>query len=321
MKKIVIVLAFFMTICGFAFAQTPLAELERVKQIKLLESTRGDVIKILGDYDLPFGRTRTTSFEPSSDLDYYEHFDTNNANIRIRYSTGKCLAETEDSTFSEDWNVAEWKVTEVMIYPKDAIQIKDIGIDYSKFRKEKLWGSRKHDYAFHNKSAGIAIITTYDWVKSVVLLPSAKNYSLLCNNEEVKKYYSSKKWNRDPSMKKAIIDINPAANVVSLDLSRTAITSGCASLDPMQNKICSDGVKEIAVSTTAVDPDNDVLTYAYYISGGKIIGQGAKVVWDLSDVKAGTYTITAAVDDGCGVCGKFITKTVVVKECPDCAVK
>jgi hypothetical protein len=47
---------------------------------------------------------------------------------------------------------------------------------------------------------------------------------------------------------------------------------------------------------------------------GKIVGYGAKVVWDLTGVKAGTYTITAAANDGCGLCGKFVTKTVVVKD-------
>lgn len=63
------------------------------------------------------------------------------------------------------------------------------------------------------------------------------------------------------------------------------------------------------------------MIYDYKVSGGKIIGQGANVVWDLSGVKPGTYTITAAVDDGCGLCGKSIIRTVVVKECPNCSVK
>lgn len=72
----------------------------------------------------------------------------------------------------------------------------------------------------------------------------------------------------------------------------------------------------VKVSTTAVDPDNDVLIYDYSVNGGRIVGQGANVFWDFSGInKPGTYTLTAGVDDGCGVCGKVMTKTVEVKEC------
>lgn len=70
---------------------------------------------------------------------------------------------------------------------------------------------------------------------------------------------------------------------------------------------------QINVKTVATDPDNDVLTYNYIVSGGKIIGNGAEVIWDLSNTPVGTYTITAGVDDGCGVCGRTVTKTVIIK--------
>ena len=69
-----------------------------------------------------------------------------------------------------------------------------------------------------------------------------------------------------------------------------------------------------SVKTTAVDPEGDVLTNNYTISGGRIVGTGANVTWDLNGVRPGTYTITAAVDDGCGLCGAKITKTVTVME-------
>ncbi|HQU90904.1 MAG TPA: DUF6438 domain-containing protein [Pyrinomonadaceae bacterium] len=71
--------------------------------------------------------------------------------------------------------------------------------------------------------------------------------------------------------------------------------------------------KQIAVKTIAADPENDILTYVYTVTGGRIIGAGASVKWDLTGVRPGTYTITAGVDDGCGVCGRTMTKTVVVK--------
>jgi hypothetical protein len=68
----------------------------------------------------------------------------------------------------------------------------------------------------------------------------------------------------------------------------------------------------------ATDAENDVLTYSYTPSGGRIVGQGANVTWDLSGVRAGTYTITVGVDDGCGICGQTKTQTIEVKECDDC---
>ena len=107
------------------------------------------------------------------------------------------------------------------------------------------------------------------------------------------------------------------ADVTSLTLSADEIIIGCN--NPAKNAVCSVGNRKVSISTIAVDPENDVLTYVYKVSGGEIVGTGNEVVWDLRDVKPGTHTITAGVDDGCGVCGKTVTKTVVVKECPDCS--
>ncbi len=41
---------------------------------------------------------------------------------------------------------------------------------------------------------------------------------------------------------------------------------------------------------------------------------------DLTGSPAGTYTITAGVDDGCGVCGKTQTSTIIVEDCNCVAV-
>ncbi|MGI8788783.1 MAG: hypothetical protein ACR2HG_13605 [Pyrinomonadaceae bacterium] len=300
MKKFIILIIFTLAMCGIVSAQSMLAEFDKVKQVKLLKSTRDDVVKLLGGDSLEF---------------FDEEFFTEKANVQVSYSSGNCSGEYED------WNVPEGKITKIVVTPKDSIQIKDTGIDYSKFRKEKMWGSLKHRYAYYDKAAGIAIIVRNDFVESIRFSPSKKNYLLLCDKAETKKYYSSKNWNRYPEMKKTIIDLNRWADVVNLDLSQTEIIADCDSSDAAKNKSCSDTLKEIKVSVTAFDPENDVLTYRYFVSVGKIIGQGAKVVWDLSGVKAGTYKITAAADDGCGVCGKWITKTVVVKERPDCSTK
>jgi len=68
----------------------------------------------------------------------------------------------------------------------------------------------------------------------------------------------------------------------------------------------------INVATHAQDTENDVLDYYYVISGGRIVGSGSSVQWDLNGVMPGTYSITARVDDSCGVCGSTKTKFVTV---------
>ncbi len=111
--------------------------------------------------------------------------------------------------------------------------------------------------------------------------------------------------------------VNQFANVTNVTLSETRVTIPCeAGFQPREGTTCSTDMTT-NVSTTAVDPENDVLTYNYTVSGGRIVGSGANVSWDLTGVNPGTYTITAGVDDGCGVCGETKTQTVTVERC-DC---
>lgn len=111
--------------------------------------------------------------------------------------------------------------------------------------------------------------------------------------------------------------VNGVANVNSVTLGTSTISLGCKPGFKSRSGACNDN-KMVSVATSASDPENDVLTYNYTVSGGRITGQGANVNWDLSGAQAGTYTITTGVDDGCGVCGKTDTRTVTVKECDDC---
>ncbi len=108
---------------------------------------------------------------------------------------------------------------------------------------------------------------------------------------------------------------NGFANVTNVELSETRVTIPCAAgTRAAEGSNCSDDMS-VNVTTTAIDPENDVLTYSYTVSGGRVTGQGANVQWDLSGTAPGTYTITAGVDDGCGVCGKTQTKTITVENC------
>jgi hypothetical protein len=109
---------------------------------------------------------------------------------------------------------------------------------------------------------------------------------------------------------------NKWPNVDRLTVEKTVTIPCPDGYRPKSGSNCSDDMS-VNVSTSASDPENDVLTYNYTVSGGRIVGTGANVSWDLSGVQPGTYTITAGVDDGCGVCGKTVTETVTVVRC-DC---
>jgi len=135
-----------------------------------------------------------------------------------------------------------------------------------------------------------------------------------CGNEKAKKFASDENWFGTEELERIVCG-NKFADVTDLVLSAEEITADCAG--KTQNKKLPEKVNKISVQTVAVDPENDVLTYQYTVSGGKIVGQGANVVWDLTGASPGTYTITAGVDDSCGVCGQTKTRTIVVKECPN----
>lgn len=110
---------------------------------------------------------------------------------------------------------------------------------------------------------------------------------------------------------------NIPADVTGLNVSDSDVVLPCPPGRKSDSGACGDNTT-LGVTTTAVDKENDVLTYNYTVSGGRIVGQGASVQWDVSGMQPGTYTITAAVNDGCGVCGATQTRTITVKECPDC---
>lgn len=111
--------------------------------------------------------------------------------------------------------------------------------------------------------------------------------------------------------------VNIAPAIDSVALSSTVISLGCPPGTRSRSGACNDS-RTVSVSTKAHDDENDVLTYNYTVSGGRIVGSGANVQWDLTGAQAGTYTITTGVDDGCGVCGKTNTQTVTIRACPDC---
>lgn len=60
------------------------------------------------------------------------------------------------------------------------------------------------------------------------------------------------------------------------------------------------------------------LVYDYVVSGGRIIGEGANVVWDFEGTRPGTYSITVKLKESNKFRGKPVTKTFEFRDCPSC---
>jgi hypothetical protein len=116
------------------------------------------------------------------------------------------------------------------------------------------------------------------------------------------------------------------AFVVDLKLDRTEVIKDCRS------ESHSNESQQITLSPVIDNRMNDVITYYYFVNGGRIVdatphsdkpgfyrfpvGKGLTAIWDLSDTPPGVYKITSGVDDGCGLCGQTVTKEVKVLPCP-----
>ncbi|MEO7672828.1 MAG: hypothetical protein ABIU09_01970 [Pyrinomonadaceae bacterium] len=258
--------------------------MERVKEIKFLQSDRDAVKRILHDYNLDYS---------SESSDEFSFADTS---LEVFYSTGTC-----DEDENEIWDVPKDRVTRIEIRPDAELKLEVIGLDLSKFSKEQIYADVPDRFIYHNKEIGMAIKVEEDEVDHFILFPVVNKKAKTCQYKAAKEFVSSKSWFGSKKLedRQGPYDGNFSANVTDLSLSHEEISA----LSP----------KQITVSVDASDPENDVLTYIYIVSTGNIAGTGAKVVWELTGVGAGTYTITAGVDDGCGICGQTKTKTVVIK--------
>jgi hypothetical protein len=301
MKQIPPIIALIASMCIFAHSQSLFSEVQFVNEINLLKSDRNDVARILAARYIKTG----------DDSRYFESFSTKNAFVEIYYSRGECSGDS-------DWNVPEWKVTQIEISPRSTVWVNDIGLDFSKYKFERLYGNLVESYIYYDKDLGIAIEVDRNAVLKIRLFPSKIDYLLSCSPEKAKKFYSKKNYFVDSKLEERIFSDLPNFNaeVVELRFAPSSISANWNSTDPEVNSFCALTSNEIAIETQVKDRENDVLIYAYKVSAGEIIGKGKKILWDLTDVKPGSYTITAAVDDGCGFCGKTLTKTVILQDCP-----
>lgn len=105
-----------------------------------------------------------------------------------------------------------------------------------------------------------------------------------------------------------------SADVQDIMLEKEKVFQIC----PFDRYFCTKEKLNIKVTTLAENADKNNLTYYYVVSDGKIVGQGASVIWDLSTARLGKHTITVGVGSGYVIRGKTVTKSVEVEECPHC---
>src|SRR5688572_30729750 len=117
MRKLSIILFLILSFGGIAFGQSPETLLKQVRQIKLLESSRDDVKRIL------------VEFEATDDNDHYQEFSNDDVDIEVTYATGTCSDDPQNEDASDVWNVPEWKVTRIEITPNNAIKLEKLGVD------------------------------------------------------------------------------------------------------------------------------------------------------------------------------------------------
>jgi hypothetical protein len=277
-----------------------LSDLEKIKKIKLFETNRDEVRQLFKDYKLSW-----------TNSNYQDVFEANSTEFEFSYSDGRCEYENSDG-----FDTPEWKVIGIKIKLRYFHELKDLGVNLAGFAKEKIYQNNPDYYIFHDKEKGIGYKIANGEIGEIDLFPSSKFYPLMCDQKKAKILTSTNSFFVE-KLKDRIYSYE-FASIKSLGFNRREIFLKCDSNQSTENKTCADDNRKVKVFAEAKNPREDPLTYNYTVSGGKIIGYGEKVVWDLSGVKPGTFQITAAVDDGCGFCGNTMTKKVVVKEFSKC---
>ncbi len=192
MKRICIFSFLLLAMSINALAQSLSGEFDKIKQIKLLESSREDVKRILADYKL--GKY--------DELHHSETFSSERIEIEVFYSTGNC----SDNSFDADqWNVEKEKVEFIDISFNDSINFKDLKYNISTLRKERLLADKKEGFVYHDKSKGIAFLVENEKIISIFLIPSIDQSLLLCKNEKskiLKEFYSRENYFAVPDSSK-----------------------------------------------------------------------------------------------------------------------
>lgn len=282
MKKCFLYLTLILLVSGVICGQTLDSAIDQARQIRLLEADRGVVRGVFHNFIL------------NSSDDLTDEFSWDGIDIEVFYSGGEC-----DSDNDEVWQTIKGNAHRIVI-TGDGLTVDKLSLDLNKFQKEQVYNGIDEHLIYHDKKSGIAVEVAEDEVESVTLFPPISTKEKTCETKYAKEFVSMASWFGSKKLEDrfACVLSNTNADVTGVSISHDVISA----LTP----------KQVKVFVTAVDPEGDVLTYNYTVTGGRVVGAGAKVVWDLAGVRPGTYTLTAAVDDGAGPIGKQVTKSVTI---------
>jgi hypothetical protein len=285
-----VAVSFLLLLClAGSFAAQQNKNLDLLKGLNFFETDRAQITKLFSE-----------NMFSMWDQENRQVFFRTDENVEVEYSTGNC----SDTDFDEDtwflgpdiWITPKGKAVRINYQPKHEVKIGDLGFDLSTFKKEALQRGRKQPIVYFSKKDGIAITAWREYVESVTLFPGARFHKELCPNPDVSRYFASPKWGFRPQPKWSCILLSKPADVQSIDVRRRA------------------GETAFDITVSATDPENDILSYIYLIRRGRILGNGAKVIWDLSGEKPGIYDIRIAADDGSGPRGKWTSHSVTVDQ-------
>src|SRR5205085_2043076 len=104
------------------------------------------------------------------------------------------------------------------------------------------------------------------------------------------------------------VDVVP--NPPTVNLTADAATVTLCPRDETQ------GVGRVQLNANATSPDGLPLRYTWKTTGGRVVGDGANTVWDLTGATPGSYVASVEVTSGDARCTAFATIPVAVVECP-----
>ncbi len=159
----IIKLSFFITIF---FASTLFANAQEANwlQIKVMQSTRADVERILGKPSKP----------PNNSFTAFYRLD--NGNLFVIYSLRLCESDDRGG-----WNVDEGVVTKLGFFPDISPKIKSLKLDKKKYKKSLEGGDTLGIYSYKDDEAGIEYTVQNGIVETVTYYPGRKYEHLRCS--------------------------------------------------------------------------------------------------------------------------------------------
>lgn len=163
-SRLVLFVGTMLIMLGPTFGQTP-EWLEKLKDIALMTSTRSDIERVFG-------------YPENPSLKHNSVYRLKEGKLDIEYSRGKC-SENE----MKGWDVSELTVTRMFFFPKIALVLTDLGLNFTGFRKfpsTDVPGA----FGYRNEEAGIDIdVTSKGKIEAIEFYPGKRYEDLYCKKK------------------------------------------------------------------------------------------------------------------------------------------